>query len=178
MKQSPIRGDDYPETAGRRRAATPATYGNQPGDPVRAAAAITAALEADEPPLRLLLGKAALQVALGKLDSLRYHVERAVGHFGGCLDGGRWIRIFLSLEAARPFGAGRELAKRISSRLPVTSRAHSRADLHGPTAGCGGSPARAPCPVAEGLFLMWSPPVPYPSAMVGLGGLRCLRCAA
>lgn len=71
MKQSPIRVDDYAETAGRRRTATLASYGSQPGDPDRAATAITAALESEEPPLRLLLGKAALQVAHGKLDALR-----------------------------------------------------------------------------------------------------------
>ncbi|WP_326946951.1 oxidoreductase [Amycolatopsis sp. NBC_01307] len=71
MKQSAIRIDDYAETAGKRREATLATYGSQPGDPARAAEAIVAALAADEPPLRLLLGTAALKVARGKIEALR-----------------------------------------------------------------------------------------------------------
>lgn len=71
MRQSALRIDDYAETAGARRAATTATYGHQPGDPVRAAEAILAAVAADEPPLRLLLGKAAYDIATARLDSLK-----------------------------------------------------------------------------------------------------------
>ncbi|VWC42868.1 oxidoreductase [Burkholderia lata] len=71
MVESAIRIDDYAETAGKRRAATRAVSGRQPGDPARAALAIIAAYEADEPPLRLLLGGAALKVALARLDALR-----------------------------------------------------------------------------------------------------------
>jgi NAD(P)-dependent dehydrogenase (short-subunit alcohol dehydrogenase family) len=71
MKQSAVRIDDYADTAGTRRDATLATYGTQPGDPARAAEAIVAALEADAPPLRLVLGTAALQVARGKLAALQ-----------------------------------------------------------------------------------------------------------
>jgi NAD(P)-dependent dehydrogenase (short-subunit alcohol dehydrogenase family) len=71
MRQSAVHIDDYAETAGKRREATLATYGTQPGDPARAAEAVVAALEADLPPLRLLLGTAALQVARGKLDALQ-----------------------------------------------------------------------------------------------------------
>jgi NAD(P)-dependent dehydrogenase (short-subunit alcohol dehydrogenase family) len=76
MKQSPIRIDDYAETAGKRREATLATYGSQPGDPARAAEAIVTVFEAEEPPLRLLLGTAALEVARGKLESLRRDFAR------------------------------------------------------------------------------------------------------
>jgi NAD(P)-dependent dehydrogenase (short-subunit alcohol dehydrogenase family) len=76
MKQSPIRIEDYAETAGKRREATMATYGSQPGDPARAAEAIVTVLEAEEPPLRLLLGTAALKVALGKLDALHRDFAR------------------------------------------------------------------------------------------------------
>jgi NAD(P)-dependent dehydrogenase (short-subunit alcohol dehydrogenase family) len=76
MKQSPIRIDDYAETAGKRREATLATYGSQPGDPARAAEAIVTVLEAEEPSLRLLLGTAALKVARGKLDSLQRDFAR------------------------------------------------------------------------------------------------------
>ncbi|WP_326955406.1 oxidoreductase [Amycolatopsis sp. NBC_01286] len=71
MKQSPIRIDDYAETAGKRREATLSTYGSQPGDPARAAEAIVTVLAAAEPPLRLLLGTAALKVARGKIEALR-----------------------------------------------------------------------------------------------------------
>src|SRR5690606_14384263 len=55
MRQSATRIADYDGTAGARRAATLATYGKQPGDPGRAAAAIITAVESPEPPLRLLL---------------------------------------------------------------------------------------------------------------------------
>ncbi|MGW4527023.1 oxidoreductase [Amycolatopsis sp. NPDC004378] len=71
MKQSATHIDDYAATAGARRAATTATYGNQPGDPVRAAEAILTAVDSPEPPLRLLLGKAAYDIATARLDTLR-----------------------------------------------------------------------------------------------------------
>jgi NAD(P)-dependent dehydrogenase (short-subunit alcohol dehydrogenase family) len=71
MRQSATVIDDYAETAGARRTATLATYGHQPGDPARAAQAVLVAVESDEPPLRLLLGKAAYDVATARLDTLR-----------------------------------------------------------------------------------------------------------
>ncbi|QUN46461.1 hypothetical protein KEH59_02785 [Burkholderia contaminans] len=71
MVESPIRIDDYVETAGKRRAATRAVAGKQPGGPARAALAIIAAYEAAAPPLRLLLGGAALKVAPARFDALR-----------------------------------------------------------------------------------------------------------
>lgn len=67
--------DDYAETAGKRRAATRSASGSQPGDPVRAAAAIISAFEANEPPLRLLLGAAALKIARQRLDALRENFD-------------------------------------------------------------------------------------------------------
>ncbi|MEA5365367.1 oxidoreductase [Amycolatopsis sp., V23-08] len=76
MKQSATRIEDYAETAGKRREATLATYGSQPGDPARAAEAVVTALEADEPPLRLLLGTAALEVARGKVEALQRDFAR------------------------------------------------------------------------------------------------------
>jgi NAD(P)-dependent dehydrogenase (short-subunit alcohol dehydrogenase family) len=45
--------------------------GNQPGDPVRAAKAIVKAVESANPPLRLLLGAAALKNGRLKLDELK-----------------------------------------------------------------------------------------------------------
>ncbi|MEU5419347.1 oxidoreductase [Streptomyces sp. NPDC001407] len=71
MRQSATTIDDYAPTAGARRAGTLATYGHQPGDPARAAQAVIAAVTAEEPPLRLLLGKAAYDIATAKLDSLK-----------------------------------------------------------------------------------------------------------
>jgi len=62
---------DYHQTAGARKSAIRSYSGNQPGDPVRAAKAIVEAVEAKEPPLRLLLGNMALKVASDKLDSLK-----------------------------------------------------------------------------------------------------------
>ncbi|MFK0292603.1 oxidoreductase [Streptomyces sp. NPDC090442] len=71
MRQSARHLDDYAATAGARRASTLATYGRQPGDPARAAEAILHVVEAEDPPLRLLLGKLALDVVTARLDSLK-----------------------------------------------------------------------------------------------------------
>lgn len=67
--------NDYAETAGKRRAQTRATSGNQPGDPARAAEAIIKAVESVEPTLRLLLGAPALKIAYGRLDALRANFD-------------------------------------------------------------------------------------------------------
>ena len=61
---------DYTDTAGKRKGEIRGYSGAQPGDPKRAAAAIIQAVEADDPPLRLLLGKAALQGGRGKIQML------------------------------------------------------------------------------------------------------------
>lgn len=71
IKQSATRLEDYEATAGVRRAQTEARSGKQPGDPVRAAEAIIAAVQSPEPPLHLVLGKPALDIARKKLDSLK-----------------------------------------------------------------------------------------------------------
>lgn len=62
---------DYAGTAGKNRRAIRMASGNQPGDPVRAADAIIRAAESPNPPLTLLLGKAALKGARMKLESMR-----------------------------------------------------------------------------------------------------------
>ncbi len=62
---------DYAETAGANQAAIRSYSGNQPGDPVRAAKAIVKAVEAENPPLNLLLGRAALKNARLKIESLQ-----------------------------------------------------------------------------------------------------------
>ncbi|QLJ02629.1 oxidoreductase [Streptomyces sp. NEAU-sy36] len=71
MRRSATTIDDYALTAGTRRTRTLATYGHQPGDPARAAQAVIDAVTAEKPPLRLLLGKAAYDIATAKLDSLK-----------------------------------------------------------------------------------------------------------
>ena len=62
---------DYKETAGKNQDTIRGYSGNQPGDPVRAAQAIIKAVESENPPLWLLLGKAALKGARSKLDDLK-----------------------------------------------------------------------------------------------------------
>ena len=63
--------DDYKESAGANKNFIRGYSGNQPGDPDRAAQAIVKAVESKDPPLRLLLGAAALKGAIAKLDVLK-----------------------------------------------------------------------------------------------------------
>ena len=63
--------EDYAETAGKRREQARAYSGSQPGDPVRGAAAILKAVDAENPPLRLLLGSDAYDIGMKRLDALR-----------------------------------------------------------------------------------------------------------
>jgi NAD(P)-dependent dehydrogenase (short-subunit alcohol dehydrogenase family) len=69
VRRTEVTIDDYAATVGARLAAIsdPSTA---PGDPVRAAEAIIAAVTSEKPPLRLLLGAQALQVARGKLAAM------------------------------------------------------------------------------------------------------------
>ncbi|MDR5816541.1 MULTISPECIES: oxidoreductase [unclassified Caballeronia] len=62
---------DYAGTAQARTDTMRGYSGKQPGDPVRAAEAIIQAVESKDPPLRLLLGKAAVTNARVKIDALR-----------------------------------------------------------------------------------------------------------
>jgi NAD(P)-dependent dehydrogenase (short-subunit alcohol dehydrogenase family) len=75
IKQSKTRLSDYEQTAGKRRAETEARSGNQAGDPVRAAQAIIKAVEAKDAPLRLLLGKPALDLAYKKLETQKANFD-------------------------------------------------------------------------------------------------------
>ena len=69
--EAPSRIADYAETAGKNRDNLRGYSGKQPGDPVKAAEAIIKAVESPEPPLHLLLGKAALKGGRWKLDLLK-----------------------------------------------------------------------------------------------------------
>ncbi|MEO6670297.1 MAG: oxidoreductase [Ferruginibacter sp.] len=63
--------EDYATTAGKNKNDIRGYSGNQPGDPVKAAHAIVKAVKSQNPPLRLLLGAAALKGARAKLDLLK-----------------------------------------------------------------------------------------------------------
>jgi NAD(P)-dependent dehydrogenase (short-subunit alcohol dehydrogenase family) len=71
IKRSERQIDDYAATAGERRRASAERSGKQPGDPVRAAKAIIDVAMSEHPPLRLVLGKPALETARRKVESLR-----------------------------------------------------------------------------------------------------------
>lgn len=66
---------DYAETAGKNKGDIRGFSGNQPGDPVRAAKAMIQVVETENPPLRLLLGAAALKGARIKLEELKYDFD-------------------------------------------------------------------------------------------------------
>lgn len=68
--QAPQAIADYHASAKARIDMMRGYSGKQPGDPLRAAAAIVKAVEAEHTPLRLLLGKAALAGARKKIDML------------------------------------------------------------------------------------------------------------
>jgi NAD(P)-dependent dehydrogenase (short-subunit alcohol dehydrogenase family) len=63
--------DDYKDTAETNKNNIRGYSGKQPGDPVRAAKAMVAVVESANPPLRLLLGEAALKGARNKLELLK-----------------------------------------------------------------------------------------------------------
>jgi NAD(P)-dependent dehydrogenase (short-subunit alcohol dehydrogenase family) len=74
LTQSATVIDDYAETAGKRRKERDTAHGTQPGDPAKAAQAIIAAVESDQPPAFLLLGNDALttyrRLAEARLDMI------------------------------------------------------------------------------------------------------------
>jgi NAD(P)-dependent dehydrogenase (short-subunit alcohol dehydrogenase family) len=61
---------EYADTVGPTRAYVRGNDGLQPGDPAKAAQAILAALDADEPPLRLVLGADAIETIGRRLESV------------------------------------------------------------------------------------------------------------
>lgn len=63
--------DDYSASAHQNKNNIRSYSGNQPGDPTKAAKAIIKAVNAEHPPLRLLLGAAALKNARLKLNTLK-----------------------------------------------------------------------------------------------------------
>ncbi|MBE7217871.1 MAG: SDR family NAD(P)-dependent oxidoreductase [Caulobacteraceae bacterium] len=75
IRQSSTRIDDYAETAGRGRANTLAGDGEQQGDPRKGARAIIAAVEAERPPVHLLIGGDALDLFRGRLEAMRRETD-------------------------------------------------------------------------------------------------------
>jgi NAD(P)-dependent dehydrogenase (short-subunit alcohol dehydrogenase family) len=75
LTQSSTVIEDYAETAGKRRKEHDTVHGTQPGDPAKAAKAIIAAVESEEPPPFLLLGNDALntyrRLAEARLDLIK-----------------------------------------------------------------------------------------------------------
>jgi NAD(P)-dependent dehydrogenase (short-subunit alcohol dehydrogenase family) len=72
---SPIVIEDYATTAQANKNNIRGYSGNQPGDPVRAAEAIIKVVNATNPPLRLVLGAAALKNARLKINQLSHDVD-------------------------------------------------------------------------------------------------------
>ena len=70
-KNTSVKLEDYATTAGKNMSDLRGYSGNQPGDPVKAAQAMIQVTETEHPPLRLLLGAAALKGARIKLEELR-----------------------------------------------------------------------------------------------------------
>ncbi len=66
---------DYATTAGKNKGDIRGYSGNQPGDPVLAAKAMIMITETENPPLRLLLGAAALKGARAKVEELKHDIE-------------------------------------------------------------------------------------------------------
>ena len=75
IKQSATRIDDYAGTAGKGRAGTLAGHRKQGGDPARGGRAIIAAVEAERPPVHLLIGGDALDQLRAKLDDMRRETD-------------------------------------------------------------------------------------------------------
>ena len=74
-KQSAIRFPAYAETAGKARDNVLAAHGQQRGDPARGARAIIKAIEADKPPLHLVIGGDALDQIRTKLAELGHELD-------------------------------------------------------------------------------------------------------
>jgi NAD(P)-dependent dehydrogenase (short-subunit alcohol dehydrogenase family) len=66
---------DYADSVGRTRELVGQLDGNQPGDPARAADAILAVVESDDPPLRLPLGQMALDDIRARLTAQLEELE-------------------------------------------------------------------------------------------------------
>ncbi len=80
---------EYADTVGPTRAYIRRDHGTQPGDPTKAAQAILAALDADDPPLRLVLGADAIG-----------NIERRLRTLGEELDNWRSLGVTTAIDEA------------------------------------------------------------------------------
>lgn len=78
-KEAAFTIEDYAGTAQKNKGDIRGYSGSQPGDPVRAAKAMIAVTEAENPPLRLLLGVAALKGARLKIEELKHDFDTWAG---------------------------------------------------------------------------------------------------
>lgn len=76
MDRTPRSIADYDAVMDPIRSAREAKSGNQPGDPAKAALALLAILEAEDPPARLFLGDDALGLVDQKLEAMRAEIQR------------------------------------------------------------------------------------------------------
>ena len=74
-KDAETKIDDYADTAGKNSDAIRGYSGNQPGDPHKAAQAMIKVVESENPPMRLLLGAAAVKGAREKIQELIHDVD-------------------------------------------------------------------------------------------------------
>ncbi|SDD67734.1 oxidoreductase [Actinokineospora iranica] len=77
--QRSVEIEDYRDSSGATRAFVDEMDGSQPGDPVKAAAAILDVLDAEEPPLRLALGQDAVDGIRGRQEQRLAELERWEG---------------------------------------------------------------------------------------------------
>lgn len=75
MQEAPVM-EEYAETVGKFRKMLHDTDGKQPGDPRKAADAMIAAVEAEQPPLRLPLGAVCLGAMRSKLARMNDELDR------------------------------------------------------------------------------------------------------
>jgi NAD(P)-dependent dehydrogenase (short-subunit alcohol dehydrogenase family) len=75
MDRTPRSIADYDAVMDPIRTARRAKNGNQPGDPAKAARALLALVDADDPPVRLFLGADALGLVGQKLDGMRAEID-------------------------------------------------------------------------------------------------------
>ena len=75
LLESEIRIADYDATAGQRRLSSRVNSGKQKGDPLRGAEAIIRAVMAEDAPLRLVLGKPALELGYKKLEAVKKELD-------------------------------------------------------------------------------------------------------
>lgn len=75
LLQSETRIADYDQTAGKRREQSKANSGKQVGDPVRGAQAIIDTITSENSPMRLVLGKAGLELVEKKLQAVQKDLD-------------------------------------------------------------------------------------------------------